>query len=557
MSLDRLAGALEAHGLSPRELAEVAWLAARLAVPKVEAPPPSEETAEPEVEPGEGAGVEVGAALPSAGGSAEVGAPSPRRAPAARTVVVVARAPVLSLGWQRAMARLAATAAEGSATLDVAATVARSAERDEPWPVWARAPVATTALVVLEEPAGQLEPWRAEVEALLGAARRSGGFLSVDHRWLTGAPKPLTLRPGQSALVLLVTDGLREPPRAEALRAWLPRGGPSRLAWLNPWGPTRWHRTASGPLGEATPAVVPTHGVAGWTAALLPLDARAVAALEGWARGRGPRGLTGVRVPRAAPKREQAAVPALGSEERARQLASVLAAPSKLALGLAAAVPGYVDVELLTGLGRALGADRIGREHLTEALASGLFERVVGRSGATGVDAGGPAVARRGAAGPSVGGVERPERPSGEVPRGGAGRRAPPPVVARFVDAEARRAALGWLTRSTAQAVILELVRLTKAEGRDLAHLALPVRLLWSVAKEEGGEAQAGEELPEACQALLDVVTLSRMDVPAGVLAEIERAAGGGSARRVPAEVRGGGRAAGGGVGRPLRGRTG
>jgi formylglycine-generating enzyme required for sulfatase activity len=507
LALDGLARALEPRGLSPRELAEVVWLAAQLAPPVVaeagEAAEPDApaEAAHPPDAAAEGA-VEVGAALPSAGGSVEVG--TPRRAPAASTVVEVRREPARALGWQRAMARLATWAAEGAPRIDAAATVAGSATRGgDPWPVWACAPVPTTALVVLEEPAGQLEPWRTEVEALLRAARRSGGFVSVDHRWLDASPKPIALRPGQSALVLLVTDGLREAPRGDALRAWLPRGRPSRLVWLNPWGPGGWHRTAVAPLGAAAPTVVPSRGAAGWTAALLPMDSRALAGLEGWAQGRGARGVRGVRLPRAAP-RPGPALPALGSAERARQLAAAMAAPSRLALGLAAAVPGYVDVELLTGLGRTLGADKIGREHLTEALASGLFERVPER--------------------------QREARDGDDAP----------PVVARFVDAEARRAALGWLTRSTAQAVILELVRLTKDGGRDLAHLALPVRLLWRATGEQEGDAAAGEELPEACQALLDAVTLSRMDVPAGVLEEIGRAARRGvEPGRVPVEVKG------------------
>ncbi|MCG8420411.1 MAG: hypothetical protein MJE77_20960 [Proteobacteria bacterium] len=268
--------------------------------------------------------------------------------------------------------------------------------------------VPATWLVVVEDRAGQMAPWFDAVEALVELAQQSGRFVRVQyvaadlseresratsealrelHRTLASAGQP-----GQPVLVLLITDGLASGIASGVLSRALRRlPAEAQLTWTHPWGELHWMAT---PLLSRLLRCSPRPMVPGSSAheplrpALIPWSPEGLARLENWAQRRTTRGLMGVRLPERLvwPRRSMARQPSLDWSQRVSQLGRVADAGTRQLLALAAAAPGYVDLDLLWafaghGNASALTTVPITRFHLAQALASGLLEQVPSEHG--------------------------------------------------------------------------------------------------------------------------------------------------------------------------------
>ncbi|MES2644730.1 MAG: hypothetical protein V4850_34900 [Myxococcota bacterium] len=459
---------------SPRELAELLWLGAtfgeelRPRTPVVAPLPPVAGSAPPPplADPlPEGAKVEVSLGPPGP----EVPAPGEG---GMQTVQASLKRPERRkerLLLSRAFHRLGSVELVGRNELDVAATVRRSAETDALLLQYRRGPARATDLLLLEDAAGQMEVWREQVRALATAARASNRFGRVVHQPVdlsgSGIAVPVTLpgrtpvtridigEPGRALLVLVVTDGLgRGVPTGGVLELLDTLHVDASVAWLHPWGPGRWEGTWAGRMPWAPPGVFrrgrPDTAVG---VPLVPLASAGLDALEGWAQGRAARGLYAKAWRRSGPPPARgagAATPAAPATpaERAAAFERGAEPESCALLGLAAAVPGNIDVDLLIALGGAFAVP-FQRFHLAQALTSGLLERV---------------------------GTEEP-------------------LLVRFRGDAARRAALRWTARQDLPGVMRFLLgMLERGEGRDRLGIDIDL-LLHGLGEADAPEALAGD----------------------------------------------------------------
>ncbi len=278
----------------------------------------------------------------------------------------------------RALHRLGPRVRMGPWLVDLRSSLRQSARlREQRIPVLTRATVPVGHLVVVEDGALSMAPFRRQVRSLVAAARRGGRFARVDpvvidmsnHERLE-AELPWRQVPGGSPLIVLVIQDGRAPAcQGGALRRWLDQFPPHAVvAWLHPWEQSFWTRTPVTTLRVGQP---PPRGDG---LPLLPLTGPGLEVLIPWAQGRGPGALLGVELPR-----EQVRLELKRAKSSAKQIAAAFhyrAHPlSQSAVGLAAGVPGKVDVDLLRVLGAELARGRITPTHLAEAMTSGFFRR--------------------------------------------------------------------------------------------------------------------------------------------------------------------------------------
>ncbi|MFO7565865.1 MAG: formylglycine-generating enzyme family protein [Enhygromyxa sp.] len=233
-------------------------------------------------------------------------------------------------------------------------------------------------LVIVEDGALSMAPFRRQVRSLVAAARRGERFARVDaiavdmsNPERLEAEQPWSqVASGSPLIVLVIQDGRAPACRGGALRRWLdqvPQHGV--VAWLHPWEQRFWTRTPVIRLRVGRP---PPQGDG---LPLLPLTGPGLEALIPWVQGRGPGALLGVELPRERPRLQPQR-----TQPSAKQIAAAFhhrAHPlSQAAVGLAAGVPGgKVDVDLLRMLGAELAQGRVTSTHLAEAMTSGLFRR--------------------------------------------------------------------------------------------------------------------------------------------------------------------------------------
>ncbi|MDC0675174.1 hypothetical protein POL58_45955 [Nannocystis sp. ncelm1] len=408
--------------MTPRELAELLWMGARLgtmvvetattttgggATPAVTAPPVSMPTPAPH----EAADVSLDDADEA---TATATAPAPASSPATRLRGRVARPAPLEdrLRWSRALHRLGTCDAVGLPEVDGPATVQQSARIDDLQLVFRPRGEPVTSLVILEDCAGQVAPWQRMIGALVRLARGAVGFTQVRHlRVDLSDPGVATAehsdaatlqralaamgQPGYPLLVVVVSDGLAPGLARGALAHALARlSVTASVAWMHPWGDAHWSATpALGTLARGRPRPLQPRDRRPLQAALVPLSPTGLTALGEWAHGRNTPGLVGVRLPppsqRVGNRRppSPAARRPIDWEEHGRQLACVLESETQQLLALAAGVPGCVDLDLLSAFAEnsagpePLATRRLSRFHLAQALASGLLERDRSRAG--------------------------------------------------------------------------------------------------------------------------------------------------------------------------------
>lgn len=413
--------------VTPRELAELLWMGARLGATVVEATATTAGpggathgvTAPPVSEPTPAPPKAADVSLDNADESrATATVPAPASSLATRLCGRVARPAPLEdrLRWSRALHRLGTCDAVGLPEVDCPATVQQSARIDDLQLVFRPRDEPVTSLVILEDCAGQVAPWQRMIGALVRLARGAGGFTQVRHLRVdlsdpgvatTEHSDAATLQralaamgqPGYPLLVVVVSDGLAPGLSRGALAHALAHlSVTASVAWMHPWGEARWSATpALGTLARRRPRPLQPKDPRPLQAALVPLSPTGLAALGEWTHGRNTPGLVGVRLPPPSPRvgnrrRElRPASPAarrpIDWEEHGRQLACVLESETQQLLALAAGVPGCVDLDLLSAFAEnsagpePLATRQLSRFHLAQALASGLLERDRSRAG--------------------------------------------------------------------------------------------------------------------------------------------------------------------------------
>lgn len=462
MKLDALTRRLGSAGVdaSSLELAELLWLGARAErVPSAEAPEPTarEENTAPtpavDLAPPPPS-VEAGMVVPDTIPRGDVAAPAGRRA-GGRLRRRAGLEPALPM--MRALNRLGRADALGRPELDLAEAVRRSAASRVRQLAWRPARVPTTPLLVLEDAAGTMDPWRASIARMVDVARASGRFLRVEHRRVRLGPTPDTMAAGppdapdvvehvpdaagpEGWVVWWVSDGVGAGARNGRLHALLDRLRAARVAWVHPWGSEAMWRT-------------PVRGLerAAGTVPLTTLDGAGLTALVPWARGAGSGGLPLLRLPPEVAPAASAAPGTAGTMDQAarvRRLTDRAGQAAGRLLGLAAAIPGRFDADLLLAVGEAAAGVPVGPLDLAQVLASGLLVR--------------------------------------DTPGW--------PAIVRFVDEEARAAALGLLPRDRVPLVLAELIRALDAEVA--ARYVIPYELV--IAVQEGRDPATGAAAPVA-----------------------------------------------------------
>ncbi len=473
----------EAPDADPRALAEWLWLGARVSG----ASPEPAETAplEPDLEhphrpdhpepPPPPLAVRADAVEPPRAGSVP-----PSEAPRGmRGTGTVSRPPPLSdrRTWHRTLHRLGAMGPVGVRRLDLPATLDRFARTGQLLLCHRQASAPRLRLVVVEDRATQLGPWRSMVKDLVDLARSTGRWQRVQHLLLRTADsqpdgsvglktpsqveQTLRAEPADGATVLLlVSDGLA-PAWRDGGVARLVDAAPGPALWAHAWGQDA--RRLDGRLARL-PRTRASEGLV-----VLPLTPAGLESSRGWLVGRGGAHLDAVRLPSEAPPWWRG-TRVLDGQALGRRVALQVDLAVRQVLALAAGVPGDVDLELLQALGAdgSLVTERVERRHLGQALASGLLRRVPGSTG----------------------------------------------VVVRFhgdgEDEEGRAVALAWLDRTRAEALLHALLRHLGSDRA--ARLGIPFALLVELAGHRSAGLQDTSPAPGAKQALRALVRLTRRE---------------------------------------------
>lgn|GEM_PF-2007991 len=477
------------YQLAPRELAEIAWLAARMGasqpresqpsipnpsqlttpkVPEVGVPMqlhPPEDRRDPQHGAGDGSTDDV---APASSPGHPVDGRLVRPPPVSR-----------SLDWARALNRLARHAEVGPLRVDVAASVRSTARQDALQLAFRRDRRPTTWLAVVEDRAGQLAPWWEAVSAIVELARVSGRFRRVVHLQidLGDDVEPLATElarlgaPGEPVLMLLVTDGLGERLVDGGLAEVLVHGFavPARVAWTHPWGRQCWRDIDVLDWALRGKPRTWRSGAGGAPVAVVDFSAEGLLTLEAFAAGRTAQGLRGVWLP------EPVGVPeaVCGAPDFVPDLDPA----SRQLLALAAGVPGRVDLDLLwafCGFGEPAGLTTVavGRVAVAQALASGLLRQVDADDG----------------------------------------------LLVEFVgddtaDTRGRTEALRWLDRPRAAALVGFLVKYLRGTGAA-DRLGVPYALLLALRGEEADELGPIHLSRGALRALEVVIALADLRVP-------------------------------------------
>lgn len=394
--LGELVQALIAHPATPAdvsalELAEAIWAGSHLAAPvsdplrnvEPEAPTPDLEAEEEDEEEGEDENI---------GPSEETEEDQPSSPGAHRREELWAEV-LLEQPWKprerlqlaRALHRLARRRMVGKRRLDVARTVHESARADQWTPVFTREVRPTSHLVLLVDQAGQLDPWRTDIRELVHSLEEYPSFasyavidLDLSGKTSTSADVGAALRPGLDNLVLIISDGLGSSLIGGTLGTELVRvPSDTLIAWLHPWEQRRWKRGPIGRLTQARPWAADEMSVA-----ITEFSFSGLRALVPFALRRSHRGLQAFVVPQKRASRQgsnaQRPRPPADYKRLAHRFASAAEPPSVFLLGLASAVPGRVDLQLLQSLATTFGSmlgQPCERFHVAEALTSGFLTR--------------------------------------------------------------------------------------------------------------------------------------------------------------------------------------
>lgn len=479
------------------ELAEFLWLASRLPAPEpsqdLEVSAAAEEPLHSDEE-----GVDDGIRMNAhdgteGGGDTEDGEPAPEvsaslGSAAASTEPLAERPPetvdvVIDIDaglnrpydFMRTIRRFAKTSEVGAAAVDVRASAEASARAHAPIIVSRRRNRAVTRLLILEDQAPQLAPWRRAFDDLVRLAHESNTFDEVSRAFIrladpngatiivrSGAPFDVNtfVRAGRDHVVLLLSDALGGAVDSGALGSSLasfPEG--TRIAWANPWSTERWRRSRLAKLRRVRPTPLEVDAASVATA-VAEFHLEGLQQLAEWVGGFRVASLSGWRLPTRMTTNRSALRASVGERdwfEHLRRLSAALSPAALRLLGLAAAIPGYVDVDLLLRLGSEFSA-KPSRLDVAEAITTGLLTANAVESGETN-------------------------------------------VVLSFRSVEARRAALGLIERRELDRVLRWLVALLdEPAGRERARrLRLPIPLLLrSVHRETADEMRSEALAPDA-----------------------------------------------------------
>lgn len=386
--------------------------------------------------------------------------------PAVRASVFVDELPALDdeLGFARGLHRLSIKRRLPEKTeVDIEQSVAHTAAGGQAILVFRPVERHTMRLLILVDLGGQLAPWAKSFERIVELAEMVGSFATVDWRWLDlSDAMEARLLPntsgenehardrlphgGPDQLVLILSDAVGPAVASGALGTLLRQFAPGTfVAWLHPWDRSLWERTQVTRLRMARPGAVPADAKAPIAVAMVPFSVDGVRLLEPWIRGRRSAGLEGFRIPSEKPQETAVRTrPTVNWSEKAQRVAGTIGPQALSVLALAAAIPNYVDVELLYALCRwfDIPAERV---DIAEAMTSGFLERV-------------------------------PDRSKKNNP------------ILRFPSEEARLAVLAFVNRDAARRVLEELTKLLKStETRRWAtDLQIPVDILLRLSGADG-----------------------------------------------------------------------
>ncbi len=388
-------------------------------------------------------------------------------APAARAPIFLDTLPALDdeLGFARGLHRLSIKRRLPEKTeVDIEQSVAHTAVAGQATLVFRPLERHTMRLLILVDLGGQLAPWSTSFKRIIELAEMVGSFATVDWRWLdlSDATEARWLphtagenehardrlpHGGPDQLVLILSDAVGPAVASGALGMLLRQFAPGTfVAWLHPWDRSLWERTQVTRLRMARPRPVPADAKAHIAVAMVPFSVDGLRLLEPWIRGRRSAGLEGFRIPSETPRETAVrARPAVNWAEKAQRVAGTIGPQALSVLALAAAIPNYVDVDLLYALCRwfDIPAERV---DIAEAMTSGLLERV-------------------------------PERSTKNDP------------ILRFPSEEARLAVLAFVNRDAAKRVLDELLKhFQPLEARSRANdLQIPVDILVRLSGADGG----------------------------------------------------------------------
>ncbi len=498
--------------LAPRETAELLWLQAKLGVGDVlqtedaDGSEDLEEEESSEAEERNALDVESGADAPGPRDQsadeddldAEAALPSDAQGEGGVSDAVRHRAwfgdgPALEspLAWSRAIHRLSQRQPNHARQiLDVAASAKKTAAARSVQLVVHPAEEANTQLIVLLDRANQLFVWSRVFSALSELIEGHGSLARVDTfdlelsspdnvgiltRRSGGQSQETTLAeqvsPGRHVVVLLVSDGLGPATVSGALGKELTRlPAGSRVAWVHPWAERHRKRTLMSTLrrGRGTPHPGPDAQARSYDVPVTDFSPEGLLALEGWVRGRRT-GLRSVQVP-AITRRTRTLASRTGglkSADRVRRFASWADEKAMLTLSLASALPGRFDLHLLLRLAERFIDGTLSREHVAQALSSGVLARS------------------------ETGDAER--------------------LVAEFTSHEAKQAARSYLDRSTIDDLLAFVVDEWLAGGKDgtpsfSEDLGLPMDFLVRVYRPEESEEEAPVERTEFVDELTTIL---------------------------------------------------
>ena len=264
-----------------------------------------------------------------------------------------------------------------------------------------------TNLLVLLDLAGQMVPWRASVKKLLSLADQSGGFPTqtvlgfdstspakvtfwrLDRDLGAGSQALLRdgLRQGSRQLIILISDGLGAAIGSGALGVELARvPAEVGIIWVHPWPESSWERSGLAKLARKPSVLGGQSRRAELRIPVVGLSPQGLERVGLWLQGVSAKGLWTATLPKtlaSTPYPPASSGREIDWETRLRRLSAIVEPETLQLIGLASAIPGNVDLELLYAIGRRYGGANVGRHHLAELLATGALERLAGQTEAS------------------------------------------------------------------------------------------------------------------------------------------------------------------------------